>query len=84
MAVLVILTERAKRLARGGGKTAPHRELYDFYLAHTAHINNWDLVDVSCRDVVGEYLLRIGDARPLKKLVRSTSLWERRIAMVST
>lgn len=83
MAALVIISERAKR-AKRRGLTAEHRELYDFYLAHTDRINNWDLVDVSCRDVVGEYLLTRDDDRPLKKLARSKAMWERRIGMVST
>jgi 3-methyladenine DNA glycosylase AlkD len=76
---LVILTEQAARADLAGRK-----ERYDFYLAHTARINNWDLVDISCREVVGGYLLATGDCAPLKKLARSDSLWERRIAMVST
>src|SRR4051794_36264445 len=56
MAALVILSEQAKA-AKKRGDTAQHKRLFDFYLAHTDRINNWDLVDVSCRDVVGEYLL---------------------------
>jgi len=76
---LVILTEQAARADRAG-----RRQLYEFYLAHTASIDNWDLVDISCREVIGGYLLAKGDWAPLKKLARSDSLWERRIAMVST
>lgn len=83
MAALVVITERAKRHARRG-ETAARRELFEFYLAHTDTINNWDLVDVSCRDIVGEYLLSAGDIRPLRKLARSKSLWERRVAIIST
>ena len=29
----------------------------DFYLAHTEFINNWDLVDLSCYPLLGEWLL---------------------------
>ena len=29
----------------------------DFYLAHTDRINNWDLVDLSCYPLLGEWLL---------------------------
>ncbi len=53
------------------------------YLANTRHINNWDLVDASAGDIVGGHL----DARDitlLERLARSESLWERRIAIVST
>src|SRR5690606_28484677 len=35
---------------------AHKKALYDLYLKRTDRINNWDLVDVSCRDVVGGYL----------------------------
>jgi 3-methyladenine DNA glycosylase AlkD len=47
-------------------------------------VNNWDLVDVSCREVVGGYLLAIHDWEPLAGLARSELIWERRIAIVST
>jgi 3-methyladenine DNA glycosylase AlkD len=76
---LIILTERAKRAERAEAKL-----LYDFYLARTDRINNWDLVDISCRDVVGGYVLATGDIAPLRRLARSDLLWDRRIAMVST
>lgn len=76
---LIILTNRAKRADLEEG-----RRLYDFYLARTDRINNWDLVDVSCRDVVGGYLHRTHDPEPLGLLATSDLIWDRRIAMVST
>jgi 3-methyladenine DNA glycosylase AlkD len=82
-AALVILSEQAKA-AKKRGDTAGHKRLYDFYLAHTATINNWDLVDVSCRDVVGEYLLTKQNDKPLRRLAKSNEMWERRIGIVST
>jgi len=57
--------------------------IYRFYLANTARVNNWDLVDTSAPYIVGEYLL----TRPraiLRKLAKSHSVWERRIAIVAT
>ena len=54
-----------------------------FYLAHTSGINNWDLVDASAPYILGDYL----KTRPrdvLYQLAASSSLWERRIAIVST
>jgi len=47
------------------------------------HINNWDLIDVSAPHIVGAYL----EHKPptiLYDLVRSESLWERRVAMIAT
>ena len=29
-------------------------EIYNYYLSQTKYINNWDLVDVTCRDVVDQ------------------------------
>ncbi len=57
--------------------------IYRFYLAHTKFVNNWDLVDTSAPYIVGRYLLK----RPraiLRKLAKSSMLWERRIAIVAT
>jgi len=60
--------------------------IYNYYLSQVDYINNWDLVDVTCRDIVGGFLLD----KPKKhkdmliKLSKSTDLWEKRIAIVST
>ena len=56
----------------------------DFYLAHTDHINNWDLVDLSCYSLLGEWLLD-KDRTLLYELARNgKNIWERRIGIVST
>ena len=56
----------------------------DFYLAHTDRINNWDLVDLSCYPLLGEWLLD-KDRTLLYDLARSgKTLWEQRIGIVST
>ena len=68
----------------GRAGAAGRREVFDFYLAHTGRINNWDLVDVSAPGIVGRHLPLGGGRRVLGRLVRSESMWERRIAMVST
>jgi 3-methyladenine DNA glycosylase AlkD len=59
--------------------------IYKFYLKNTKHINNWDLVDLSTGYIVGIYLLdKKSERKVLEKLAKSKSLWERRIAIVST
>ena len=58
-------------------------KIYKFYLRNTKHINNWDLVDLSCSYIVGDYLLD-KDRKVLYKLAKSKNLWERRIAIIST
>ena len=61
------------------------KRIYDFYLAHTASINNWDFVDASAEHIVGPYLMdRPDQMEVLTRLAHSSSLWERRIAMLAT
>ncbi|MBU4086261.1 MAG: DNA alkylation repair protein [Nanoarchaeota archaeon] len=59
------------------------RKIFDFYLknAEKSRINNWDLVDLSCHKIVGDFLLN-RERDVLYKLVNG-NLWERRIAVVS-
>ena len=60
------------------------RRCVDFYLAHTDRINNWDLVDLSCYSLLGEWLLD-KDRTLLYDLARNgRSIWEKRIGIVST
>ena len=80
LCVLFILVGQYAR-----GSEVNKKAVYDFYLAHTKFINNWDLVDSSAEFIVGPYL----ENRPekmevLSKLAASESLWERRIAMLAT
>lgn len=64
--------------------TVEEREkIYHFYLKNTRRCNNWDLVDLSCRDVVGEYLVD-KDRSILYELAESDNLWEQRISIVCT
>lgn len=59
------------------------KAIVDFYLTNTGRINNWDLVDASARPILGEHL-KTRSRKILRKLAKSKSLWERRIAIVST
>jgi len=67
------------------------KQLVDFYLAHSTYINNWDLADLSAYKIVGQYLFEINQEKNsqktpkvLIKLARSSLLWDRRIAILST
>ena len=65
------------------GDAAARDRIYRLYLRRTDRINNWDLVDVTAPHVVGQHLL----TRPrgvLRRLARSKSVWERRIAIIAT
>jgi 3-methyladenine DNA glycosylase AlkD len=53
-----------------------------FYLKNTKKINNWDLVDLSAPNILGNYLLN-KDREILYQLAKK-GLWEKRISIVST
>ena len=59
------------------------KKVYEAYLANTAWINNWDLVDASARFIVGPFV-EPRDRSILYKLAESANLWERRIAVIAT
>ena len=75
---LLIMVEQFRR-----GKELEREKIYNAYLANTEWVNNWDLVDVTCHKIVGEYLVD-KDRSILYKLAVSKNLWERRIAIIST
>lgn len=75
-----IMDKKARRK-----RTTEHErtQLFELYLRRHDRINNWDLVDLGAPFVVGGYL----HDKPrdvLYELARSTSLWERRTAIVAT
>jgi len=60
------------------------QQCVEFYLTHTLYINNWDLVDLSCYEILGLWLLD-KDRSLLYDLARNgKTIWERRIGIVST
>jgi 3-methyladenine DNA glycosylase AlkD len=75
---LLILVHQANR-----GDDSGRKRIYDLYLSHTRYVNNWDLVDASAPSIVGGYLLD-RSRKPLDRLSRSKSLWERRISIIAT
>ncbi len=79
MCALFILIEKYKK-----ANQEEKKQMVDFYLAHSHRINNWDLVDLSARDIVGEYLIDKEDRKILYKLAQSELLWDQRIAVIAT
>jgi len=77
LVALMILVEQYRRTP------AARAAIFRLYLGHTNRINNWDLVDVSAANVVGAHLEE-RSRKPLYRLAKSKSLWERRIAIVAT
>lgn len=60
------------------------RQIVEFYLSNTRHINNWDLVDLSAPQIIGEYVVETAKTEILHALSHSSDLWEQRIAIVAT
>lgn len=65
-------------------------EIACFFLQHAHRANNWDLVDIPCRGILGEWLVNPGpdgsmpSREVLYRLAESSNLWEQRIAIVTT
>lgn len=60
------------------------KECIDFYLSHTDHINNWDLVDLSCYELLGAWLLDKERTLLYDLAINGKTIWEQRIGIVST
>ena len=74
---LLIMAEKM-RTARG----EEARVIFETYLANTGRINNWDLVDLSAPQVVGNYL-KDKPRDVLYRLADCPQLWDNRRAIVS-
>lgn len=79
LAGLIILTLQYPR-----GSSQVKKPIFDLYMSELmrGNVNNWDLVDVTCRHIVGEHLRN--DRRRLYELAKSENLWERRVSIIST
>jgi len=65
------------------GDEAEKKKIYGLYLKSTRWINNWDLVDLSAPNIVGDFLMN-RNRKPLYRLAQSSVLWERRVAILAT
>jgi len=59
------------------------KSIVDLYLKNTQNVNNWDLVDLSAPNILGDYLLD-KKRNKLYSLAKSKDLWKKRIAIVAT
>lgn len=61
------------------------KTIFDFYLKYKDGANNWDIVDVTCRAVLGDYIFHHPENKDLLyKMARSKNLWHKRLAIIST
>ena len=88
LGALLLLGDWAKALAKKGAD-AEVRAIVDFYDRHLERANNWDLIDLSVRDIVEAHW---HSAKPSSREGRkfllawaeSGNLWRERAAMVAT
>ncbi|MCX6779298.1 MAG: DNA alkylation repair protein [Candidatus Magasanikbacteria bacterium] len=59
------------------------QQLFKMYIKNTRYINNWDLVDLTAEHIVGAYLEKT-NKKIIWQLAKSSNLWEKRIAILST
>lgn len=79
LTALMILVYRFEKLK----SESERKEIIDFYLDHLHFINNWDLVDSSCYQILGAFYHK-KDKSLFYELADSGNLWTQRIAMVSS
>ena len=77
IALLILISQYKK------ADSQSKKKIVEFYLKNTENINNWDLVDLSCPNILGDYLLN-KSRKILYKLAKSKNLWEKRISIIST
>lgn len=75
---LMILVYKNKKADDSLKKT-----IYELYIRNTDWINNWDLVDVTAPDIIGNYLLD-KDRSVLYNFAKSDHLWKKRISIIAT
>jgi 3-methyladenine DNA glycosylase AlkD len=59
------------------------KEIVDIYLENIKYVNNWDLVDLSAPNILGDYLLD-KNRNILYKFAKTKNLWIQRISILST
>ena len=80
---LLALLALVRRFGKAKRDEPARQRIVTLYLGSTRWINNWDLVDTSAPHILGGWLLD-RDRSLLGRLARSSSLWERRIAVLAT
>ena len=75
-AVLILVARFQK------GDLATRKAVIELYLRCARHINNWDLVDISCA-ILGQWAME-QDSGLLRRLGRSAQMWEQRMGVVGT
>lgn len=76
--ILVIQYEKAQDKRR-------RLKIAHYYLKHLERVNNWDLVDLSASQILGQAIVeKIINEKLLDTLAVSKNMWHRRVAMIAT
>jgi 3-methyladenine DNA glycosylase AlkD len=78
LCALIMMVHRYRRADAIGRK-----RICDIYLQNRDRVNHWDLVDTSAMHILGNELIG-QDTAILFELAASESVWDRRIAVIST
>lgn len=79
LTALMMLVYRFEKLK----SETQRKEIVDFYLDHLKFINNWDLIDSSCYQILGAFYHK-KDKSLFFELADSGKLWSQRVAMISS
>lgn len=80
LASILILVERYKK----SQSIAQKYQIFLKYLAYKQGVNNWDLVDSSAYQILGDYCFLIKNIKKMDMLLKSKRHWDRRMAIVAT
>ncbi len=82
---LLIMVEQYLRAMKKKDRTGMNM-IFDSYISIHPHINNWDLVDLSAIKIVGNHEVLNPDMILMDEWIKPDghTLWQQRIAMVST
>lgn len=82
--LLIMVEQYLKEMKKGDKESMA--EIFESYLNLHPHINNWDLVDLSAIKIVGNHEVLNPDMNLMDEWIKADShtLWQQRIAMVST
>jgi len=78
---LLALLLMVRLFEKGDDKT--RADIRECYINNIDSVNNWDLVDSSAPNILGAYLFT-KNKKPLYGLVKSSSMWHRRIAIMAS
>ena len=90
LTALLLLVKIYEECDKNDGRSMPRpyinntkQLIFEIYTSNADYINNWDLVDLSAPNIVGNHLFE-RDCSLLYEFAQSNHLWKQRIAVVAT